>query len=145
MRTSIFTFSLLVLAATAIALYAQEPSKTSAPKIVVGGTTDIASQFANAATEKEVFDKISLPKNTPFDADQEKRLQYSNSYREGYIWAAGQHFMCPPDPKDTNLHAIRGWVDGWKAGAKNGGTAGLPAKYAPLVVWGHHPETRITK
>ena len=56
-------------------------------------------------------------------------------YRHGFAWASGDQTVCPTNPQDDNLHVIRGWVEGWQAGAKAGGTGDLPAKYAPFLVW----------
>ena len=75
------------------------------------------------------------PEKTPFDGDAKKKQGYLHGHAMGYVWARGQHWVCPTNPSDENLHAIRGWVEGWQAGVKAGGTADLPAKYAPFLVW----------
>ena len=45
----------------------------------------------------------------------------------------GVHLVCPTNPADHNRHAIRGWIEGWRAGVRAAGQADLPAKYAPFV------------
>jgi uncharacterized protein (TIGR03067 family) len=75
------------------------------------------------------------PEKKPFDADAKKREGYLYGHARGYDWAMGQHLVCPTNPSDENLHAIRGWVEGWQAGVKAGGASDLPAKYAPFLVW----------
>jgi len=81
------------------------------------------------------WDAIPVPAKTPFDADARKKGEYLVSYRDGYTWAHGTHLACPTNPADHNLHAIRGWVEGWQAGVKAGGQSDLPAKYAPYLAW----------
>jgi RNA polymerase sigma factor (sigma-70 family) len=88
----------------------------------------------NAAIRKK-WEEIPVPAQTPFDGDAKKRDAYLNSFRRGYFWAGGVPFLGPTDPQKDNLHAVRGWVEGWQAGAKAGGTGDLPAKYAPYLVW----------
>jgi RNA polymerase sigma factor (sigma-70 family) len=85
----------------------------------------------DAAPQKD----IPLPAKTPFDGDAKKKEGYLVGYGAGYAWAMGQHFFCPTNPSKDNLHAIRGWIEGWQAGVKAGGTADLPSKYAPYLVW----------
>ena len=84
---------------------------------------------------RKKWDAIPVPKKTPFDDSAKKREQYLHSYRHGYFWADGIHLFCPTNPSKDNLHAIRGWVEGWQAGVKAGGTGDLPSKYAPYLVW----------
>ena len=78
---------------------------------------------------------IPVPAKTPFDTDERKKADYLRSYRDGYFWSEGNHLWCPTNPSADNLHAIRGWIEGWQAGVKAGGIADLPAKYAPYVTW----------
>ena len=88
-------------------------------------------------TPKEL-EAVPLPAKTPFDADvaqQRKRADYLHCYRRGYAWAKGMHLYCPTNPDAGNLHAVRGWIEGWQAGVKAGGQGDLPAKYAPYVIW----------
>jgi hypothetical protein len=92
------------------------------------------SRPENAAIAKK-WKAIPVPTKTPFDGDARKRADYLRSYRDGYFWAQGDHFWCPTNPADHNLHAIRGWVEGWQAGVKAGGQGDLPAKYAPYLAW----------
>jgi RNA polymerase sigma factor (sigma-70 family) len=81
------------------------------------------------------WEAIPVPAKTPFDADAAKKADYLVSYRDGYQWSQGIHFSSPTNPNDRNLHAIRGWVEGWQAGVKAGGQSDLPAKYAPYLAW----------
>ena len=84
---------------------------------------------------RKVLDDIPVPAKPPFDADAKKKEEYLTAYRDGHFWAMGNHLYCPTNPSDSNLHVIRGWVEGWQAGVKAGGTGDLPAKYAPFLVW----------
>jgi hypothetical protein len=88
-----------------------------------------------SAADRERWEAIPVPAKTPFDGDARKRVAYLRSYRDGYFWAKYDHLWCPTNPQKDNLHAIRGWIEGWQAGVKAGGTNDLPAKYAPFVVW----------
>jgi hypothetical protein len=88
----------------------------------------------NAALAKK-WEAIPVPAQTPFDGDARKRAAYLRSYRDGYFWAKYDHLWCPPSHQGDNLHAVRGWVEGWQAGARAGGQGDLPAKYAPYVIW----------
>jgi hypothetical protein len=92
------------------------------------------SRPENAEIAKK-WEAIKTPAKTPFDGDVKKRADYLRSYRDGYFWAQGNHLWCPTNPADHNLHAIRGWVEGWQAGVKAGGETDLPAKFAPYLVW----------
>jgi RNA polymerase sigma factor (sigma-70 family) len=78
---------------------------------------------------------VPRPAKTPFDNDAKKKEGYLVGYNSGYTWAKGVHLWCPTNPGKENLHVIRGWVEGWQAGVKDGGTADLPAKFAPYLVW----------
>ncbi len=86
----------------------------------------------------EQWNAVPIPDETPFSAKPKLETQYLNSYRDGFSWANGLHAVCPTNPSDQNLHAIRGWVEGWQAGVKAGGTAPLPAKYAAYLQWKDH-------
>jgi RNA polymerase sigma factor (sigma-70 family) len=109
------------------------PTPAAAP---AGGAGDDPRADTLSPELRKVWDAIPLPKKTPFDADAKKRQDYLRSYRNGYFWAQGHHLLCPTNPQPDNLHAIRGWVEGWQAGVKAGGQGDLPAKYAPYLVWG---------
>lgn len=81
-----------------------------------------------------------VPKKTPYDGNAKLAKEYRGAYREGYEWAGGRHVACPTNPSDHNLHAIRGWIEGWQAGVIASGQRGgpvhdLPAKYAPFLGW----------
>ncbi len=84
---------------------------------------------------QEQWDAVPVPEQTPFDEEPKLASHYLNSYRDGYVWAHGLHAVCPTNPSERNLHAIRGWIEGWQAGVKAGGTSPLPAKYAAYLQW----------
>lgn len=84
---------------------------------------------------RDQWNAVSVPKKTPFDEKPKLASQYLNSYRDGYVWAQGLHVVCPTNPSERNLHAIRGWVEGWQAGVKAGGIGPLPAKYGEFLKW----------
>lgn len=88
----------------------------------------------NEAIRKQL-QAIPIPAKTPFDGDERKKADYLRSYRDGHFWAQGNHLWCPTNPSANNLHAIRGWIEGWQAGVKAGGHADLPAKYGPYLMW----------
>lgn len=77
---------------------------------------------------------IPRPKTTPF-AYSRKNAAYLAAFREGYLDVMSDYPVGAPDPSDENLHVIRGWIEGWKAGIAAGGKGDLPAKYAPFIVW----------
>jgi len=90
----------------------------------------------NAAYHKR-FEAIPVPEKTPFDTVDKRREMYLTGYRNGYFWAEGpqNHFTCPTNPNEWNGPAIRGWIEGWQAGAQEGGTGGLPPKYGRFLAW----------
>ncbi|MCI0541927.1 MAG: hypothetical protein L0Z50_42570 [Verrucomicrobiales bacterium] len=79
--------------------------------------------------------EFAYPNKTPFDDDKANREGYLVGFSSGYHWAKGFHFFCPTNPGKGNLHVIRGWVEGWQAGVRDGGQGDLPARYAPFLVW----------
>ncbi len=121
--------------------YTVEQFKKSIQTVVEGDLKQSAKQEAKAEFLKQLKDvpqelaAIPLPAKTPFDADELKKAGYLHAYRRGYEWTQGIHIRCPTNPSDDNLHAIRGWVEGWQAGVKAGGQGDLPAKYAPYLIW----------
>ena len=82
-----------------------------------------------------------VPTTTPYDADMAKRNQYRLGYRDGHDWAIhpDRHDHATTNPGERNIPAIRGFIEGWKAGVRSlpeGQPAGdLPAKYARFLVW----------
>lgn len=112
MRTSIVSSVFAVFVATVIALYAQEPSSLVGFLRVEDESSNAALLFPDGANYQEMCDKVPLPQETPFDKEVQKRQQYIDSFRQGYIWASGHHFLCPTNPNGTNRHAIRGWIEG---------------------------------
>jgi hypothetical protein len=94
--------------------------------------TDVPKALKDVPKELEA---VPVPAKSPFDGDERKRAEYLYTYRRGYAWAQGTHLFCPTNPDAHNLHAIRGWIEGWQAGVKAGGQGDLPAKYAPYLIW----------
>ncbi len=87
------------------------------------------------AALSQQLQQVPLPTITPFDAAPQLRDDYLQAFRNGYVWSQGTHVTCPTNPAAHNLHAIRGWVEGWQSGVAAGGTADLPAKYAAFLKW----------
>ena len=84
----------------------------------------------------------TLPTKTPFDSDATKREGYLHCFAKGFEWAQGIHVSCPITPLPENMHAVRGWIEGWQAGVAAVGErveGGLPARYATYVAWKEPP------
>lgn len=87
----------------------------------------IAGVFIGSNTIKTPFDQI----------DQDKAAIYRARYDDGYAWAKGQHFLCPPSPATIHSPEFRwvadAWVAGYMTGRAEGGQSPIPARFTALV------------
>ena len=130
MRTTITLATAIVVGGILTAAYSQGLPNSSSPSI----DSQLPSATANR-TFQEISAAAPVPTRTPYADDVKKDEQYIYGFRHGYTWAFGDTPYCPTNPNGSNDAVMHGWIDGWRTGAKDGGTNGLPSKYAPFVTW----------
>lgn len=97
--------------------------------------SDDLAQNGQEKSFQELWGSAPVPTEHAYRADEKKRQQFEQGFRHGFTWSFGDTPFCPTNPSESNQPVSHGWIEGWKAGVKAGGTNGLPSKYSSFIAW----------